>query len=358
MKKYKIGLLTFNHSNNYGAMLQMYSLKENLLDMGYNVEIIDFINKSENSQKNRIISKFQSMLKYKATPFKYIKRKSKTNKFNEFRKKNFTYSKGKYSNDIEFINNIPEYDAFITGSDQVWNTDITNKSIIFYLGFKTSAKKISFAASFGKTILNNIEKTYIKKYLHNYDAISVREESHKKFLNDKFNLEVEWIFDPIFMTTKNQWENFKQKHNHKKKYVLIYELEYNPRLLECAKTYAKMHKLEIKRISSVNRTYRKIDIIDAGPNDFIGYLNEAEYIVTNSFHGTAFSILLNKQFAVIPHTVKNERLESILNYFMLKNHYYFNKNFKFNIINDFSKIEKQIQEVRVNSIKYLDQNLF
>jgi len=235
--------------------------------------------------------------------------------YNGYLEKYCKVSKPIYAED-DFVMVCPKADYYITGSDQVWNIK-HNEGIdtrYFYDGIK--GIKIAYASSVGNETLTEEEKKVFTKFLSEYKAISVREESAKKILCD-LGFDATHLLDPTFMLNFTDWKKYATPQKIKNPYVLVY-LPYN--ISDKALVYRSIRKIAIKKqlkVVSFSWGYRKDRYADktiryASPGDFISLMIYAEYVVTNSFHGTAFSINLNKQFWVYLPSAFITRVTSIM----------------------------------------------
>jgi len=333
----KIGIITFHKANNYGAVLQAYALQQYLFKLGHDVEIIDYCPNNKVSSKTNLASK---LMKYIKQPIKQLKARNtaraNTGKFEFFRKENLLLTPNQY-NDRSIEIDPPHYDCYIAGSDQIWNTDLSNQSKAFYLHFVKEGLKISYAASFGKKELSKCDEDYILNYLKTFDRISVREKYHAYLLKICYNIDAEVTLDPVFLLTKYDWEKIiKPINNLPAKYILVYVLECSDQLFECARIKAQELNSDIVYISLVNKKISGNVLRGIGPSEFLYVISNASYICTNSFHGVAFSIIFNKNFTVIEHSTRNSRIDNILNLLSLEDRKYSAhnlNNINYNVIN-------------------------
>jgi hypothetical protein len=287
-----------------------------------------------------------------------LRKKSFDNFTKEYLKTTSTY----HSNE-DLKKNPPLADAYIVGSDQVWNTLYdAGKDPAFYLDFAPmDTKKISYAASFSATDIKKEHQLLIQLKLKKFNNISVREHHGLQIL-ESMNLKGIWVADPVFLLTKEHWGNLLKSFKKKEKYILIYDFERNRLLKEFARYLAKLKDL---KIYSVNDTYPLLyadrNFNNAGPLDFITLIYNADYFISNSLHGTLFSILFEKDFFVFGRTRHkvNSRMESILKLVQLEDRYITsNKDFP----NAFHKIDyKYVNQILLRHIaaskEYIDQAL-
>lgn len=284
MKKYEIGVVTFFDAYNYGAIFQTYALQVFL----NNINISSCIVKYSWHPEERINS--LKGLAYWLLHCRKIKKKREA--FKSFLADcNYTVSCN--SDNVNEINN--ECERFVVGSDQVWNSKWNYNSNVFYLTF--SNQKFSYAASFGSvSSITKYREKIIKDDLSIFNAISVREKSAQTFLKT-LGIESRTNIDPVFLLKCDEWINKTEKNKYGR-YILIYSLENNGEMLNFAKELALKKGVKLLIVSDTNK--KKIFDINTvrypSPEKFLTLFYHAEAIVTNSFHGAAFSIVFNKQF--------------------------------------------------------------
>lgn len=271
----KIGILTFQRTSNYGAIMQCYALNRKINDLGARAETLDYHCKALEKKEKIKITKPKTVLKLMYQMYKQ-------KRCNRFIKKEVRMSKEYFPETIDKA----DYDAFIVGSDQVWNPKCTNDDKNYYLCFNNNASKYSYAASIGleeEKAMTILEKN--KKYLSEFSKISLRE-----YLNID-NEKVRYDIDPVFLLNKDQWKNICSKKLLRDKYVFVYTIGDPIKIDEFTKELAKKENL---KIISNKKSFEFI--CNCSPYDFLSWIYNAEYIITNSFHGTAFSIIFNKKF--------------------------------------------------------------
>lgn len=218
----------------------------------------------------------------------------------------------------DFAKKCPLADYYVTGSDQVWNSKHNEgfNERYYFAHIPDTAIRISFASSIGETSLSEEHTMRIKSLLSNYKAISVREESAKRLI-DGMGLMATHLLDPTFMLNKEEWMSYMSQRIFKEKYLLVYT-PYNTvdknQIFDAARKIANKRGLKIVTFSWDWRRDKMADktITYASPGDFLSLMWHADYVVTNSFHGTAFSINLNKQFCVFMPSAFSTRISSIV----------------------------------------------
>lgn len=292
----KCGIITFHRAVNYGGVLQAYALQEYInKNVGVDCEIIDYrCENIENMYKYRLSSyNPKAIVKYL---YKFPTNSKKKKLFNKFIKKYI--KKGKSLQKSELKTDSDKYDVIITGSDQVWGQSRINVDHSYFLDFvKDSKKKASYAASFGtKEIRNSLEEEY-RKLLGDFSHISVREKSGADIVKKLTDRTAEVSIDPTFLLDKEQWEKIASDNLKGKKYLLIYTLTNSKSVIDIARKIAKEKGLIIYNISDAVKEEKGIKNLKAiSPEEWVGAFMNASYVVTNSFHGTAFSINFNKNF--------------------------------------------------------------
>lgn len=309
----KIGIITFHNADNYGAILQTYATQVFLKNNNFNAVIIDYFHNNSSASRPLILK----LLSYIKAFLKTNSRRAfiKHLKCNAFRNK-FLEKTKKYFGDQSIIADPPIMDIYISGSDQILNFDLTDKSNAFYLSFVNRGKKISYASSFGKSVLNKDEIVAVTKYLSSFDALSFREKdgyllASKYILNCKENI----VVDPVFLLETKEWDDLISNEKAPiKNYIFIYGIEYNELFIKTIQEVKKQYNLPIYASFSSSFTCPKYlkDVTIASPTKFLNLLRNAHLVVTNSFHGTAFALIFRKQFICVDPLVRRSRIVEIL----------------------------------------------
>lgn len=378
----KIGILTINDYNNYGNRLQNYAAQEVLKSLNFEVETV--INDTHFENK---VSRNDSKINNKMKTLKALTFYELLKKIGWRLKKNFIYKKNlqrynkkrietfkkftsTYIVETKFsINeyNIPKellmnYEYFITGSDQVWNPNYRKGSAIDFLCFAPKNKRIAYAPSFG---VSEIPKEYVevyRKYLASMYKLSVREEAGARIIKELTNREAEVLIDPTLMLSKEKWISISQKPivNFKNGYLLTYFLGDLPKESKVyIREIARRYNLKIINLLDIKNKAAYI----AGPDEFIGYINSASLICTDSFHGAVFSILLERPFIVFERSslsinTMNSRLETLLSKFKMNNRVFNNVKKDNNVFDvDFSHTYSILENERNKAIDFLKEAL-
>ena len=317
----KACIITFQSAYNYGAVLQAFALQEYLNENFAETRILDYHNKEIDASyqnahlidficnpKNAIFSSVQGVLY-----------KEKKKKIDLFRKHYLKITERYDSSNITDAQN--EADVFITGSDQVWNYLIVNRDGAYYLNFVKDKRTCSYAASFGIASIPLEYQDFYKKNLNNIDYISVRETNGVEIVKSMIGRDAKVMPDPTLLLNQKIWNEMCVAPNQIGKYILVYKITKADKLLSFSKELSKKTGLPIVYIPNdlKNGSIGKLKT-NVGPEEWLGYIKNAEYVVTNSFHGTVFSILFNKKFFAEVSSKVNpstSRLKSLLEMFDL-----------------------------------------
>ena len=367
----KIGVITIEQVGNYGAELQCYATQKVLQNIGCDAEIIDYCYYKDYRYKDSKMSEPFVSMTFRERFFYVVKYRivnrfvdnvlvlfnsniaRRNKRFSAFHAENTKMSK-RYMSMSELYEASMDYDVFVTGSDQVWNPSAHSSIEPYFLTFAPdNAKKISFAASFGVSDIDSNLRERYKDYLSRYDFISVREQSACNIVKQLVDRDVECVVDPTLLLNKDEWMQVaKQYDNIPERYVLVYTLFESPAIFNLAKRIVKEKGISVLRIAKRGYFVSRIDgirnISDAGPAEFISLIAGADYVVTDSFHGTAFSVNLGIPFSVVVSSKKknNSRMVSLLDVVGLGKH----------LITDDCDIESVEYEVSID-IKVVNQTV-
>ncbi len=316
MKK-KVGIITFHRVYNYGAVIQAYALQKILEAYDYDAEVIDF-SKDKQLDYTNIISRKNGLKRFLKTLLLFpviSKRMVRKKRFDSFLNQKVIMSKERYAHETELNKIDCKYDVFICGSDQVWNPlKESDFSIAYMLDF-TSKMKIAYAPSIGTATAADLKK--YTPYLKKFSALSCREKGGASIIHEVTGGEVRVVLDPTLLIDKKELLKLVEEKEDVP-YILYYSLdgyENKERNMDILKTLSKKFDLNIKFITPEWPFHRNIgmDVIDAGPIEFLSLIQNAAMVCTNSFHGTALSIKLEKPFYVLEDfQIKDERKRSVL----------------------------------------------
>ncbi|MCM1138977.1 MAG: polysaccharide pyruvyl transferase family protein [Muribaculum sp.] len=316
----KVLIVTMHRGNNLGSALQAYALSEKIKTLGGEPIILDYIPDRINFKKLLKISLNQLFginglkIKYNSMRSLAILVSSQL-KYNRFfrRELNLTH---RYTSLQQLEQELPYADVYMTGSDQVWNS-FHNQGLekVFYLSFVPDGKrKVAYSASFGRTHLEDWEVDETRRLLSRYKNISVREQSGIDVLNS-IGLSGKCVLDPTFLLDKDEWIKRTIPHNESDQYVLIYSVEPDKSsLIKIAREIADKIGAKVFMVEWGKKPFKGVDKMISLPDPLtlIDYFAKAEFVVASSFHGTALSINLNRQFISVAPAKFSTRVQSIL----------------------------------------------
>ena len=331
----KVGILTILNVNNYGAELQCCALYRKLQQLGYDAEVINYLfgihpEHVFDGEKRTVPIPLKQLIKVKLLPvvqnmfcmFHQKNKRLRNKRFDEFHAKYNHLTSTVYPSVKSLYEAKFNYDVLCIGSDQVWNYMKGYSLEPFFACFdKNNTKKITYASSIGLSSLSVEAEQVFKKELTNFAYISVREQQASEILEKLLNRKIDVVLDPTLILNKQEWiEVAKYDMCPKEKYLLVYIVTIKPcdYVLTLARHIAKRRNLKIVRIcrdAYPEHSGSDVEeILTAGPSDFVGLFSKAEFVVTNSFHGTVFSINFSKPFysVIKSHHSTNSRLTSIL----------------------------------------------
>lgn len=371
----KIKVLTFHCAKNYGAVTQAYALKAVLKRYSDDVEFINYrplflTNRAILEKPNNMSIKYffiETLRKIVGViRYHFWGYKEKIQKYLLFEKEYLLNQNQPAFNKKEQINE-EETDYIFLGSDQIWNNKITFGDTAFFGDFSKgqNTKLISYAASIGLDNPGKDTSSFISENINNIDYISVRENSAEKFVAALTSKRIVTVLDPTLLLAPQEWSKLAVIPNHKK-YLLLYKMG-NGELAECvAKEVAKTNHLEIVEISSGGKSIRKVYnhqyLGDVGPREFIGFIQHADFVVTSSFHGTAFSLNFNKQFYTIPHLTAKSRMVDLLSKIGIENRLISSledliERDVSNDLIDYLDVNKSLELERQKSINFIESSL-
>lgn len=286
----KVGILTFHNAHNYGAALQAYALKYYICSLGHNAEIINYINPhiAINYVKKDKFNDVEKQLHWE----------EQWDRFNDFIGEELISDEKIVSK--QMIEKM-DIDVFICGSDQIWNSGLTGgMDDVYFLNFETKARKVSYAPSKFKAWIKEEEKERFTKYLNGFDHLSTREYSLSSELEKVTGRTIRTVVDPVFLLSKGQYYKLSSDIYGEGEFILVYYLAEDSRLEEYAKIIQKYLHLPIVEIHFYDvEKNDNIQLSNCGPREFIELFRKSRFVITNSFHGTAFSIIFEKDFVSI-----------------------------------------------------------
>ena len=292
----KIGILTMHKVLNYGSALQAYALQHYISSLGHDAELIDYIfpngsRKARLTFKQRLTYPIKSLLSGKLR---------KKRRFQKFYRKYFVCSDELFNTPEELSNAKFDYGILMTGSDQVWNPKHIKDDYSFFLPFASEGTtKVSYASSFSTAEIPDELKPTYRKFLDSYSAISVREKSGVKIVKELVGKDADMVCDPTLLLSKDEWnELVKDMPNPVgQPYILAYILRYayDPypeinRIIDAVQKELGLHLVILDGSLADTKRENATVIKNAGPLEFLNLVKNASFIITTSFHGTAFAL--------------------------------------------------------------------
>lgn len=350
----KIGILTFHRANNYGAVLQCYALQEYLTRQGHNVEIIDyrqdFLEKIYRA-KFSFFSFIKSCLKFNASSYfrvlEYKKNKEKC--FNPFRTKYLNIRSIKDGKQIPL-----DYDVYIIGSDQMWSFQCVHGYDPIYWGnFARSQKSrlYGFSISGNGDFKGNIDDSIIKRNIENFNRISFREEKIRSVVKTIYNDNYPITIDPTLLTDSDFWDKIINHSWKNRKYLAFYQVRKSEHkediIFSKARAFAELNNLEFVDLNDGSYTVE----------DFVSAIKYAQYVVTSSFHATAFSLIHHTPFLSIAlNDGHDDRYVDLLKNMNLSDRIIqFYEDIKIDSYIDSSIINEGFNSIRKETIDYLKE---
>ena len=383
----KIALCVRYDCNNYGSMLQILATQNSLSSIGFDYEILRYDKMTPGLVFTSIPRLFNA--DFIEGKFRRVKKKilknihSDVKKGDDIRKKRFSDYRIKYIGPFSKIHKgydaivsaASEYDAVLVGSDQLWAPAGLESNYYNLIFVPDDIIKISYATSFGVSAVPTSQKKKTAYYLNRIDYISVREQSGAKIVKELTGKNAVVAADPTLMLTKGEWDNlipFEQLY--KDKYIFAYFLGNNEKHRQIINALKEKTGLKVVTCPHMD-SYNKVDInfgdiqrYDTGPEEFLNLIRGAEYIFTDSFHGTIFSILNHKQFLTFERfknsdkLSKNSRIESLLDSLSLQQR----KISSFDVFDilkklkepiDYDLVDKKLENIRQTTFSFLNDAL-
>lgn len=362
----KIGVMTFHRAVNYGAVLQTYALQQAICDCGGDCEVIDFRShciedfyKPFSVCRSTPVSMIKQFVKALMT---YHSRKNKKTKTEQFLQE-YIHLTQSVTSGLEQYNSM--YDGFVTGSDQVFNTDISGADAKKYFLSFAEKPRFSYAASFGKNDLAQRDQSWVGEELKKFHDISVREESGVPIVDALTGRTARVNLDPTLLQNCDAWRKIeKQPKKAEMPFILVYNMLSSELLYESARKLARKKNMNVVVVNNKRITLKKQfhDFIyrdDLSPQEFLWMMDRAQYVLCSSFHGVVFSLLFHKQFlSVLPvDEPRNARIASLLDMVSLRGRL-FTDVFDVDMIEDeisWRDVDTRLKEKRMESMSYIQE---
>lgn len=373
-----------NHTN-YGSMLQAYATLKTVQNLGYELSFIKY-KKQRNILdwlkiapglmlsggfellRNRLLHKIQ-LRRY---PSYRTNNNIRINSTNEFKRKEFVPYFKEYKGYKALQEGSKVYDAIFVGSDQVWRPFGFYSSYWNLMFADESVPKFSYSSSYGVSDIPKIQRKGTKKYLERLSLVSVREDKAKQIVEKYSNKKAKVVADPTMLFTKEQWEDFAKESTIKvdEPYIFCYFLGTRNDIRSKAKELSEKTGLKIVIMRHMDEYVEADELIgdyypyDIDPRDFVKLLMNAEYVCTDSFHGTVFSILMHKKFITFYRVnpkkgnSTHSRIDSLLNKFGLLDRLYKNNILSIQKDINFNRVDEIMKSYRNDSMEFLRNALY
>lgn len=300
----KVGILTVHTAHNYGTVLQAYALKQIIRNLGFECKCLNYQSTAQKSQYSLLDTYSLSLnawIKFFLNCFYLQKLGKRAELFHQFIQENLNGADPLLSTMKEVEAEATGYDAIVVGSDQVWNVNLKDIRYDYLLDFPKKGRRISYAASFGASFRGISEHAdRMIPLIRDFDFISTRETDATDYLSG-FGIKSVTVADPTLLLAEAEWNRLAVPPRQREPYVLYYSLGCRRYSQNVAKQISS--RLGLKVISpvlhprAVGSGFRKE--IACGPLQFLGLVRNAEFVCTDSFHGTVFSILFQKPFVSV-----------------------------------------------------------
>lgn len=374
MKDIKIRILSYHNAHNYGAVLQAYGLQNVIKLLGYNdVKFLRYnpkylsgryvTYKTEGAGIKKLLSILKNILNTIRRPFFYLSKERRNRSFDLSIYRMLLQTDKLILDESELKSEV--CDVLICGSDQIWNTAITGNFDRVFFGYGDYLEtplKIAYAPSTETSSLDEQRIKEIVPLLNNFNYLSVRENTLAEILQPLTEKNIEVCIDPTILCGREAYDKIAIKPK-RKKYIVVYA--YNPQdklIQDLIASVPNRNEYSVVILTLVH-TSSMIDFFnpniqsDITVEEFLGYFRYADYVVTNSFHGLAFSLIFQKNFNAAFVKNKSARLVSLMSQINLMNRYHYdNTNINWDKI-DFSKVEEKMNILRTQSLHYIEKCL-
>jgi polysaccharide pyruvyl transferase WcaK-like protein len=316
--------VTYHHTHNYGALLQTYALQHTIESMGHSNLVFEY--PYDKTKKAKVITRSpKDTVRNLYLRYLNVLRKKETKRldsyFVDFHKNHLKVSR-EYVSMEDLINNPPDADCLISGSDQVWNLNTLPEFIpARFLAFgDEKAKRISYAASIEGLNYSEAQKEMVRNYLTKFDAISLREQSAKEYIEGFSSITAQRVLDPVFLLTPDEWRKISKQPRITGNYILCYQVQRNPRMQTVVDNLKEKTGYRIVSVcnSSIKWIKSDLTLYDVSPEEFIGLYDGASIVVSASFHGTALGVLFGKPTYGLVKKTRGNRIRELLELFGLE----------------------------------------
>ena len=353
--------MTWHKNGNFGGTLQAYALMKTVEELGYQPEFIDY--QPDHSVMKSIIRKLKNAVVLLLYP---LSAKSRAHIWE------FVRSRMPESPLLTSLKELVEYttsqyDACICGSDQIWSL-VGKLEPAYFLSFCPKAKRIAYAPSIGLSEVSDSNREFFRQHVSSIPFLSVREKRGVEIIKELTSLEAELVADPCILRTATQWRKFASKKLKSEEYILCYFIGINDRYLEIGKKLGQEYGLPLKFVSSKRVKYdrRCGEQVPCDLPEFVSMFDNAKYILTDSYHGLIFSLILEKDFGVFERFSlddplnQNSRIYSLLSVLGDEEAIIVDAETADSVLHRIRSLEdinNKLQEFRSKSICYLERSL-
>lgn len=370
--------------NNYGTSLQAYAMLRKIQQLGYQVEVIDYVKQLSLIQKinfvlnairvgegKEIIDRLTASKALKKYPQFAKNLAERTQAVDGYKRKKLLPLFHEYVGYKALHSGSLNYDAVIVGSDQVWTPMSLPNKFFNLLFVDDKVRKIAYASSFGVSKIPSFQKKATGNYLNRFYKIGVREQRGKEIVESLSKKTAQVVADPTLLLTQKEWrEEIQNARPHETEpYIFCYFLGTNQQARKAVIKLKEKTKYKIITIRHMDEYVPEDEHFGdeapyfVDPNDFVKYISEATYVCTDSFHCSVFSIIFHRQFmtfyrfAETSKTGRNSRIDSLFNLLGLQNRLYTGNIFTIDNQIDYINVEKQLEHLRNNSLDFLKNSL-
>lgn len=370
-----------NHTN-YGTSLVGYALVKKMQQLGYDVEIINYVKRLSFSEKIVIainqfrvqgIKLFLKRFESRPTCQAYVEGiKTRTKSVEAYKHNKLIPLFHDYVGYKSLVEGSRKYDAVVVGSDQVWLPHGLKTKFFNLLFVDDDVRKISYASSFGVSEIPSFQKRDTAHYLNRFYRVSVREQKGKKIVDTLSKNKATVVADPTLLLNADDWSNEVKdaKVDTSAPYIFCYFLGVNPDAREAANELKAQTGMKIIALRHMDEFVESDEQFGdeapyaVDPNDFVKYIKDAEYVLTDSFHCSAFSIQFHKKFmtfyrfAIGAKGGRNSRIDSLFNVLGIpRDHIYQGNVQNVNKPIEWNVVEERLQAFRNDSVEYLKSSL-
>lgn len=372
-KRCKVATMTFHIAHNHGAMLQAFALERAVRSMEISCEVLDyrFAYIDQWSGLRSMKDLWQEfgpigLMKYAWRRLRgaYRRIDPARKKFDQFMRKELHLSSKTYFCPESLAN--ADYDVILLGSDQIWNSNLTDGPAPEYMGKYFDNRRtrlVAYGASSGTDHLdaswNGLSETLLKRFYR----IGIREKALAQHISQTYGLETKTVLDPVFLPDRSVWDALADdaQISVDEPYVLIYAFENGDSVYECARKIARQKGLTMVAINykADGRCEDMLQLTDCGPKDFVRLIRDAQFVCTTSFHGTAFSVVFKKDFYCFGHPKYSQRNLDLLEAIGLQDRMLDEAGQLPDPTGcDYLTAEKKLQKLREESFRFLSEALF